>query len=322
MSCLDRLACGDPPTQRERDLLYDHPCLVTRAIHLYPTNAEVDKMKNKEFNRLVATPEDYRCLDEFSHNPEHHRFRDFGINSWDRYTLAAQSEHPYRPRLQLKQGMPVILTTNLDVEGGFVNGTQGTIIGFEHYNEANLPRPRTGVDYPNVTQYLRHEEIGPAIPSLRGAENHIYRLEQIKKFITLTNAGKGLPVVSFLNGKQTTIYPDCSVALLGDERPYSILSRTQLPLVAGWAMTVHKAQGMTMDRVVVNLKKMFCPGQAYVALSRARNLNGLKVEGSDKGLDSAGANEEVTDFMEQTKWYQGDPLETVGEDAGEESLFV
>jgi ATP-dependent DNA helicase PIF1 len=61
--------------------------------------------------------------------------------------------------------------------------------------------------------------------------------------------------------------------------PYSFLSRTQIALVAGWAMTVLKSQGMALNRVVVNLSKSFEEGQLYVALSWAQSLQGLNAEG-------------------------------------------
>ena len=55
-------------------------------------------------------------------------------------------------------------------------------------------------------------------------------------------------------------------------------SFTQYPLRLAWAITIHKSQGLTFEKVIIDAGEAFAPGQVYVALSRCTTLNGIVLQ--------------------------------------------
>ena len=82
------------------------------------------------------------------------------------------------------------------------------------------------------------------------------------------------PIVQFLNGKKMVIRPNNYILDEGNR----IITKIQIPLILSWAITIHKAQGMTLDYVKTDIgDSIFEYGQAYVVLSRIKNLEGLSL---------------------------------------------
>ena len=74
-------------------------------------------------------------------------------------------------------------------------------------------------------------------------------------------------------------------------------SFTQFPLQLGYALTIHKAQGKTLDKVIIDTNKgAFAHGQMYVALSRTRKLSDIHISNTIRPQDII-LDTRVTDFL-------------------------
>lgn len=80
------------------------------------------------------------------------------------------------------------------------------------------------------------------------------------------------PVVRFDNGVTEVMQPATAPEVCGE---HMVGTRRQVPIVAAYAMTVHKSQGLTLEEVEIDCNGFFEGGQFYVALSRARELKNV-----------------------------------------------
>ena len=91
---------------------------------------------------------------------------------------------------------------------------------------------------------------------------------------------------------------------VGKEDPHKIETETvgtftQFPVRLAWAVTIHKAQGKTFDKVIIDLGRgAFEHGQTYVALSRCRTLEGIVLRQPILPRDVR-VDERIVDFYER-----------------------
>lgn len=277
---LHKLRVRTKLSQQDIDILMNHPCETENAVRLYPTRKETASVNQAAFRRLPGVNHTYWCRDNFIWRKKQHPHLVYKAERkvagpQSKGPLIALQEHRLEECVQLKEGMPVVLLSNLDLAEGLCNGSQGVVCGFEEYDHTK-----------KINATARRDEESQLVT------------KEIDRFIHDSGVShKVWPIVRFHNGKVRTIYAKCSMTALGDIPPYSLLTRTQIPLAPAWAMTVHKSQGLTLDRVIVDLTNVFEQGQIYVALSRVRTLSGLKIEGDSKALTIAiGGNDKVIEF--------------------------
>ena len=142
--------------------------------------------------------------------------------------------------LKLAVGARVMLTANVDVSDGLVNGARGTVLEFVKNASNDVVKVLVSFDNPNVGRV--------AMRSNQSTEHN--NAVPLKKH---------------------------EITFLAKNKRGSEITRVQFPLTLAWATTIHKVQGLTLDKIVFDMQNgnKFNAGQAYVTFSRVKTLKGL-----------------------------------------------
>ena len=208
----------------------------TQALHVYRLNVDVDSRNALMLDNLAPQIAQYTI-----------KARDARAGQTTHISLSAISDKRSETGglhgiLKLAIGARVMLTTNVDVSDGLVNGARGEVVHVVTNNDDEVTHVL--VKFDNNTVGRKSIQTS----QYRSRYPHAVPLAKYE-------------VVFFAKGKR------------GSE-----ITRLQFPLTLAWATTIHKVQGLTLDEIVVDMKGgRFSPGQAYVAFSRVKTLEGLHI---------------------------------------------
>lgn len=189
------------------------------------------------------------------------------------------------PLINLKKGAQVMLIKNMDET--LVNGSVGKVVAF--------------MDEKTFEIYCENEDdfqsVGMTDPNEETNESR-KKLKALINKDTTGDTSRKWPLVRFSIRDGSSRDLLCQPEAWKIELPNGEIqaSRTQIPLILAWALSIHKAQGQTLERVKVDLGKIFEKGQAYVALSRATTQEGLQVMRFDP--KKVMAHEKVRNFYD------------------------
>lgn len=134
----------------------------------------------------------------------------------------------------------------------------------------------------DIEKFCKHAPIADVIQLKKNALVMIRQNDPAGRWVNgslgrIENITSQFLVIKLEKGRRIELEKTDFTLLDADGNP--VVSARNFPVTLAWAMTIHKAQGTTLDQMHVDLRKIWEPGQAYVALSRVRTPQGLFIEG-------------------------------------------
>lgn len=217
---------------------------VPNAVRIFHQNIDVDHYNNA----VLRDREGVDCVaeDAFSGYRSDEQLTS-ARNQLHRMSVVAAGGLPYLLRLII--GMPYIVTTNIDVEDGIVNGAIGVLM----YVERNEDDPEQQI----VRLWFQFES--DAIGAMLRVKSR-----------PLVYSKPGILQPNWTPITKRSANVNLKVDVVGVK-----CKRTQFPLVSGCALTVHKSQGGTYPQIVFQYDRRQEQQLVYVALSRVSSIDGL-----------------------------------------------
>ena len=167
-----------------------------------------------------------------------------------------------KDEVQLKEGAYVVCTRTISVNGvKIANGTFGTV---QTFVPADLSMCEDAPDDAEVSWWQKMHFLRTG----NGAAEPVLNSWPLVEFRNLKKNGALEKVTVCVTPSRFEIQDVDTGTLLA--------KRIQLPICCAWAMTVHRAQGVTLPGVVVSMKSVFAYGQLYTACSRVRSFEKLR----------------------------------------------
>ena len=207
-SCTD----ADIAVLESRVVTPDSPGYPSEALHVYKLNADVDERNEHMLNQLPSSRVRYeiKAKDAMTGQTKH----------IDLSTLSTKRTETggLHGVLKIATCARVMLTTNVDVSDGLVNGARGEIVHIVT-NSNN--------DVTTVLVKFNNEQVGA-----KARQSSQYR----------TTYANAVPLSKV------------EVVFLAKGKRGAEITRLQFPLTLAWATTIHKVQGLTLDEIVVDMK--------------------------------------------------------------------
>ncbi|EPX71578.1 pif1 helicase Pfh1 [Schizosaccharomyces octosporus yFS286] len=254
---------------------------------LFPTRNEVERSNGMRMQQIHQDPITFTSID--SGTVRDREFRD---------KLLQNCMAP--AQLVLKINAQVMLIKNIDDQ--LVNGSLGKVIGFIDEETYQIEKKDAEMQGRNPFEYDTLDVLPYDLPDVKQKK---HKLLSMKKASSISTKW---PLVRFklANGGERTIVVQRETWNIELPNGEIQASRSQIPLILAYAISIHKAQGQTLDRVKVDLGRVFEKGQAYVALSRATSQKGLQI--LNFSPSKVMAHPKVVQFYKQLDSVNGVPI--------------